>query len=245
MFEQVTKIFAVSDVHGFYTPMKTALDAAGFDPENESHLLVFCGDMFDRGSENLAVFEYFSTLKNKVLIRGNHDERLIRLLQTRQLEYYDSHNQTDKTLREFFGDWCIDNNLMLRFVDDALAKKLKDLYWSELDYFEFGDYIFTHGWLPARLEGSTPYLLDNWRDADADAWHSARWLEWQQMYAKRETTLIPGKTIVCGHRTSSLGHMFDTSRYADDYSIFRGDGMIAIDGCTVRSGTVNVLVIDV
>lgn len=43
--------------------------------------------------------------------------------------------------------------------------------------------------------------------------------------------------IVCGD-------LFDHSRTFDDHSIFYGDGMIAIDGGTVRSGIVNVLVIE-
>lgn len=245
MYDKVKKIYALSDAHGYFTPMKAALDAAGFNPEDESHLLVFCGDMFDRGSENLSVYQYLSGLKNKILIRGNHDERLIRVLQTGQLEYYDVHNQTDKTLAEFFGDGCVDENLRLHVSDEALAEKLIELYRSERDYFELDDYIFTHGWLPAEVYESTPYLIENWSYATEEKWSSARWLEWQQMYSKRETTLIPGKTIVCGHRPSAFGYMFDHSRFNDDYGIFYGDGMVAIDGWTVRSGKVNVLVLDV
>ena len=245
MYENVKKIFALSDVHGFFTPMKVALDEAGFNPDDASHLLVFCGDMFDRGSENLLVYRYLSELKNKILIRGNHDERLIRVLQARQLEYYDVHNKTDKTLIEFFGGGCVDENLRLHISDEGLAEELIEIYRLERDYFEFGDYIFTHGWLPIEVYGGTPYLIENWSYAPEEKWSSARWLEWQQMYSKRETTLIPGKTIVCGHRPSAFGYMFDHSRVGDDYGIFIGDGMIAIDGWTVRSGKVNVLEINV
>lgn len=245
MYENVKKIFALSDVHGFFTPMKTALDAAGYDPGDESHLLVFVGDMFDRGDENLAVLCYLSELKNKVLIRGNHDDRLMEILETRQLDFADAHNRIDKTLLEFFGEDCIDGNLRLHISDWALAEKLMDLYQTELDYFEFGDYIFTHGWVPSVLRGNTPYPADNWALASPEEWTYARWAEWQQMYSKRETSVIPGRIIVCGHRPAAFGYMFDDSRAYDDYGIFYGDGMIAIDGWTVRSGIVNVLVLDV
>lgn len=34
------KFFVISDVHSFYTPMKEALDAAGFDPDDEDHWLI-------------------------------------------------------------------------------------------------------------------------------------------------------------------------------------------------------------
>ena len=113
-----------------------------------------------------------------------------------------------------------------------------------MDYYECGSYIFTHGWLPSEVIENMPYLLADWRSAGTDEWSNARWLEWQQMYAKRDTSTIPGKTIVCGHRPSSFGYMFDSSRTYDDYSIFYGDGLIAIDSWTVRSGIVNVLVIE-
>ena len=244
MYDKIKKIFALSDVHGFYTPMKTALDAAGFDPEDESHLLVFCGDMFDRGSENLAVYRYLTGLKNKVLIRGNHDERMTELLLTRRVESHDYHNRTTLTLTEFFGEGCIDGNGMLDITDRALADDLLSLYASEQNYFSFGKFVFTHGWLPSTVIGGTPYLLENWQEAEEERWSAARWYEWQQIYARPEYAMIPGKTVVCGHRPAAFGCWFDRSRGYDDYGIFYGDGLIAIDGWTVRSGIVNVLVLN-
>lgn len=238
------KLFAVADIHGHFTELKEALDASGFENGNPEHLLIVCGDLFDRGKENRAVFEYLTGLENKILIRGNHDERLAEIFESRQLEYFDAHNHTDETIEEFFGVGCIDGNLNLNIADETLLQKLIDLYQSELDYYECGNYIFTHGWLPSEVIENMPYLLTDWRSAGTDEWSNARWLEWQQMYDKRDTSTIPGKTIVCGHRPSSFGYMFDSSRTYDDYSIFYGDGMIAIDSWTVRGGIVNVLVIE-
>ena len=45
------KFFVISDVHGFYNEMREALDEAGFDPNNENHLLISCGDNWDRGPQ--------------------------------------------------------------------------------------------------------------------------------------------------------------------------------------------------
>ena len=53
-------IFAVSDVHGFYNEMIDALDKAGFDRNNPNHLLVSCGDNFDRGPDAVKVYEYLN-----------------------------------------------------------------------------------------------------------------------------------------------------------------------------------------
>ena len=45
------KFFVTSDIHSGYTPLKKALDEKGFDPNNETHWLVVCGDCFDRLGE--------------------------------------------------------------------------------------------------------------------------------------------------------------------------------------------------
>ena len=59
-------IFAVSDVHGFYNEMIEALDKAGFDRNNPNHLLVSCGDNFDRGPDAVKVYEYLNNIDNCV-----------------------------------------------------------------------------------------------------------------------------------------------------------------------------------
>ena len=76
------KLFVVSDVHGHCTLLKAALDKAGFDKDDPEHLLICCGDYFDRGDENMEVLRFFERLKHKVLLRGNHDDMLLKLLQT-------------------------------------------------------------------------------------------------------------------------------------------------------------------
>ena len=66
------KFFVVSDIHGFYDELIMALDKAGFDKDNEEHWLVSCGDEWDRGPNPIEVMKFFSNLKRKILIRGNH-----------------------------------------------------------------------------------------------------------------------------------------------------------------------------
>lgn len=238
------KIFAVSDVHGYYSELIAALYKAGYDEMNPEHLLIFCGDMFDRGIDNRKVFNFFRNRKNCVLIKGNHDERMMELLESRQLEPHDLHNCTDETIREFFGENCIYADGSFAIPEgDTFAEQYAATYSKMKDYFEYGDYIFTHGWLPVKYDEFVPSLDENWRDADWRAWSNARWLEWQQLYPVRNRVSVPGKTIVCGHRSASLAGLVDFNRFADDYSIFYGDKVIAIDGCTARSGQVNVLVI--
>ena len=70
------KLFVVSDVHSFFTPFKQALDEVGFESGNDGHLLVVCGDLFDRGDESCELFEYINSVPNKILVLGNHEELL-------------------------------------------------------------------------------------------------------------------------------------------------------------------------
>ena len=59
------KLFVVSDIHGHYSLLKNALDRAGFDRNDPSHLLVCCGDYFDRRTQNLQVLRFFDCLDNR------------------------------------------------------------------------------------------------------------------------------------------------------------------------------------
>lgn len=47
------KLFVVSDSHGHCSLLKEALDQVRFDKDNPEHLLICCGDYFDRGDENV------------------------------------------------------------------------------------------------------------------------------------------------------------------------------------------------
>lgn len=87
----MTKLFVTSDIHSAYTPMKKALDEAGFEPGNTKHLLIVCGDLFDRMDESQQVFDYMMNVPNKVLITGNHED-LMRSMCQRGFPY--SHDST-------------------------------------------------------------------------------------------------------------------------------------------------------
>ena len=51
-----------SDIHSFYTPFIKELNKTGFDLNNEEHILIICGDLFDRGSESLKLYEFIKSL---------------------------------------------------------------------------------------------------------------------------------------------------------------------------------------
>lgn len=230
----MTKIFAVSDLHGHYTELKKALDETGFDSENVAHLLVVCGDCFDRGRENRAVFDYLRSIQNKVIVRGNHEDILERVLLRGQLGRFDYINGTDQTILDFFG--------RLDEYDETKKGELLSFLRDQRDYFETKNYLFVHGWIPLDFSNDDVTIPSDFRKKGKDSWETARELSWMECYAKGLT--LPDKTIVCGHRAACLAYRFDKNRYYDDYSIFRGEGVVAIDPCAVQSHTINVFCVE-
>ena len=236
-------IFAVSDIHGHYTELMEALADAGFDENNEAHIFLSCGDLFDRGRENLRVYEFVKGLKRKILLRGNHEDMLADILRRGYLIRPDYENEMNITVRELLGEGAVDADG--HFDGAAHATRIAEvlaLIDSMGDYYEAGAYVFTHGWLPIVFEGRTPRVDPDWRQASAEAWLEAHLLEWQQLYSVRAT--LEGRTIVCGHRPSRLGYTFDPMREPDCCTPFAGEGLIVIDAGTVRSGRVHVLTVE-
>ena len=237
------KIFVVSDVHGHYTEMMEALRLAGFDEKNEEHIFLSMGDLFDRGTENGKVYSFVKALPRKILLKGNHEDMLCRILREGNVTEADRANETDVTVKELFGEDSIDaDGYFDRNAHLEKVSELLDFVGSMMNYYETEKYVFTHGWLPIVFEGRYPSVDQCFREASDEAWTEARLLEWQQLYDVR--ALLTGKTIVCGHRPSRLGYMFDSFREPDCSEPFYGEGMVAIDAGTVRSKRVNVLVIE-
>ena len=116
------KIFVIADIHGCYDEMIKALEKAGFDKNNDEHLLVTAGDMFDRGTKSVAIFEYLYPLCESgraVCVRGNHDDMFIDYLEGTSITPFNYlRNGEDETFADFLGrtapfeSWCtIENNI--------------------------------------------------------------------------------------------------------------------------------------
>lgn len=222
------KIFAVSDIHGHAGLLKKALTDAGYDPTDTDHLLVCCGDLFDRGTENFEVLKFFERTERKVLIKGNHEERFLEILNTGRLGQHDFTNGTVVSLREFFGKYSVMS--WLDPVDysgkTGMVDRLCDFIGEMKDYYETEHYVFVHGWLPN--EGGS--VISNWRQASEQQWSNARWTWW--IKGCKMPGNIEQKTIVCGHYPTY------------DSGIYHGDGFIAVDAGTYTNKKVNVLILE-
>ncbi|MFT3911739.1 MAG: metallophosphoesterase [Ferruginibacter sp.] len=62
----------MGDIHGELDALKTVLERSAFDFDND--LLIQVGDLCDRGHYSYEVVELLKTIKNCILIEGNHDQ---------------------------------------------------------------------------------------------------------------------------------------------------------------------------
>ena len=240
------KYFVVADVHSFYNEMVAALAEKGYDREDPDHVFVSLGDLFDRGDSPLECLRFINSIpsERKILIRGNHEDLLQECLARECLFERDAMNGTADTVYKLAGeraDSLLMRNPRLLFAvvrDDPEVKK----YFSELcDYAEIGDYIFVHGWLPARENAPD-------HDWHLGSWREARWFNGMEKW--RQGDRPEGKTVICGHYHTSWGHSVlekkgDEFGESADFSPFIAEGIIAIDACTAYSHQVNCYVLEI
>ena len=259
------KYFVVADVHGFYDEMKAALDAAGFDPENENHTLVSCGDAIDRGPRPNEVIKYFVNLPRKILVRVNHEDLMDELMDNPWGPMMHDHsNGTYNTLIELASKHHkvnygtkISKTLASYMEWDELRQfaKAEKTYRAYRDllvnYFETEHYIFVHGWIPvnsvmdfndSKWTRKHNYI-PNWREGTEKDWYDARWTSGVECTVQE--VFEPNKTIVCGHWHAAAWHQhFEGAEPYADHSPYVSKDVIAMDTCTALSKKVNVFIIE-
>ena len=219
------KYFIVSDLHSFATELKTALKRAGFQKTNKEHCLVVIGDVFDRGDETVELYKFLSSIPKKrcILIKGNHEYLAKELINKRWPDSYDFSNHTVDTfchiahrsisdLHQGYASWK-------EITDYVKSSKiwawLNSKQW--VNYFELGPYIFTHSFIPVRIQEKykqvlsiyNPYDLsgkafeyrEDWRNATNYEWEDATWGDPVDYYKAGlfEEESKKGKILVVGH----------------------------------------------
>lgn len=251
--------FVASDIHGYYSQFKQSLAEAGFDFDNEDHKIILCGDAFDRGSEASKLVDYLVRLYDKgklIYIRGNHEDLLLDCLhQLKCRVNISQHHWTNKTLNTIAQLTGIDEYSLAcgcyNYEKDIEPKMQKclDLIAKSINYYQDGDYIFVHGWLPScEIINKDNYqkLLDT---ASIENWEIARWLNGMEEWHNKNT--IQDKTIVCGHWHCSYGNSRFHGEGEEDFSEdanfnpFIDNGIIALDSCVAYSNKINVVKITV
>lgn len=249
--------FCASDIHSFYDEWIISLKTNGFELDNKNHIIIICGDLFDRGTQSVECYEFVKDLSQKgrlIYVKGNHEELLeqcVRDLKLGRIGRHHISNGTIKTLSDFMN--CSEYDILCNCYEGTKFNRItKDVIDfidnNSVDYYELGDKVFVHGWIPVGTVSDTDNTMEvknNWREGN---WSSARWENGIEMAHFKLT--VPNKTVVCGHWHTSWGH----SRYhkngdewdgaTADFSPYRDNGIIAIDACTAYTRMVNVVVFD-
>ena len=269
------KYFVCSDVHSFFTEFQEALTKNGFEIENPDHIIVICGDLFDRGKETLQLYSFVRSLPDDrfIYIRGNHEDLLAecyeQLVSTQVVSSHHISNGTLGTILDFCSlDRRFEKNIaynpyhpMRGDVMDKMHEILDYINHKCVNYVEIGDFICVHGWIPCGEIYFDPnsalyrmsYMAD-WRNASPGDWYSARWTN--GMEAWHQGVREPEKTIICGHFHCSYGWSWlrqerqefpnkSKKGWEKSFEPFIDGGICAIDACTAYSGIVNVVVLEV
>lgn len=248
------KYFSSSDIHSHYEEWMIALSKKGFDLTDKNHIVIICGDLFDRGLHSVECFNFVKQLAEEgrlIYIRGNHEDLLFdcvkALTRGGSIGHHHISNGTIRTIAQFLN--CSEYDILCYVYENYQLEEFKEKVLNFIDdncvdYFELGDKVFVHGWVPTTSDNAGYCIVhENWRDG---SWSEARWAcgfdDWR-------CKLVPeGKTVVCGHWHTSYGwsRFRGLTEWGPDacFDTFIDNGIIALDACTVYTKTVNVIVFD-
>ena len=210
-----SRIMAVGDVHGQYEKLKKLMRRIKFDPAQD--ILIFLGDLIDRGPESLQCFDYAMHLQKQhpesvVYLMGNHEREM--------LDYFDAlakaKDELDVRLLTRTSQWLAyggDKTLpqLQKLGTKALQNRLD--YARNLPlYYRVGEYFFCH----AGVDPDVP--LEQQQEKD---------LIW--IREKFYTGYHGKETIVVGHTPiQNLQYMFKGITW-DMYPVIRDNHIILCD----------------
>jgi serine/threonine protein phosphatase 1 len=220
------RAYAVGDIHGRHDLLEELLAKIHADLQHrpaDRTLLVFVGDLIDRGPGSAQVIERLRTYDRRgirpVFILGNHEEVLLRILggdgslisswlRFGGLECLESYGVDPATLRARSAAE------LLEIVRGAIPSAHADFLRSFVDSCRFGDYLFVH----AGIRPGVP--VEQQRQADL------RWI--REPFLLDETD--HGFVVVHGHTIST--------------AVEERPNRVGIDTGAYRSGVLTALVIE-
>lgn len=220
------RLYAVGDIHGHASLLEKMLAAIEQDIRSSRqgrNVVVFLGDLIDRGPDSAAVIERLRSLDQRlfqpVFLTGNHEEALVRIL--------DGEDAVVGDWLRFGGLECASsyglNPARLRAMRPAQAAKLirnsipethQQFLRSFADSFSAGDYLFVH----AGIRPGIPLEQQTVQDL---RWIRSPFLEHDQRHPK---------TVVHGHTISK--------------DIERRPGRIGVDTGAYRTGLLSAIVLE-
>lgn len=176
-------IFVVGDIHGEKQKLEILL--RNWNPEKQ--ILVFLGDLVDRGLDSYGVIKLVMELKEKYgkqvqVVGGNHEDMFLSWLSMPNSEmdlYYPQGGR--EAIHSFF-----DNNITFYHMSHYIANLIKEQFSDEIqflkslpNYYETDQFVFVHAGVNLALE--------NWKNSREIDF---RWIREEFHYGKNETNKI-------------------------------------------------------
>jgi serine/threonine protein phosphatase 1 len=122
--------YYIGDIHGAHLALVQVLERSGFDYQNDQ--LICSGDIVDGWDESKECIQVLKQVRNLILLRGNHDERLLQfvdneLCYTRMNKWLE--NGGASTYKSYGGEF---------------TKEDMDFLRSAVPYHTIGDKLFIH-----------------------------------------------------------------------------------------------------
>ena len=223
-----SRIMAIGDVHGQYEKLKTLMRRIKFDPAQD--ILVFLGDLMDRGPESLQCLDYVMHLQKQhpeavICLMGNHEREM--------LDYFDAlaktRDELDVRLLNRTSQWLVyggDKTLpQLQELGPKALRHRLDYVRNLPLYYRIGDYYFCHA-------GVKPGVtLDQQQEKDLI------WIrdEFYNGYNGKETVIV-GHTPI-----QNLQYMFKDIVW-DKYPVIRENNIILCDtGAYMEGGRLSCI----
>lgn len=209
------RLYAVGDIHGRLDLLDDLLQQIRDDAAErpvETAVLVFLGDLIDRGPDSAGVIERLRTIDlfpGKILfLMGNHEEILLRVLAGEPGLAYDWLGFGGGACAESYGVAAapleaMDEDRIAAVLGAAMPAAHVEFLKSFGDTFRFGDYLFVHAGIRpgVPIEDQQP--------------HDLRWIRRPFLVDEHDhgCMVIHGHTISDGveHRVNRIG--IDTGAY--------------------------------
>ena len=209
------RIYAVGDVHGHddlleQLLVKLELDMPG--PRDSQTILLFLGDLIDRGPASRNVVERLRTYSREgvetVFLMGNHEEILLRIIDGEDRLIFDWIRYGGGSCVESYG---LDPHRLSvisiadagRMIRSAIPDEHVAFFRSFSDSFRIGDYFFVHA-------GIRPGVALSQQVPEDLRWIRMPFLGWTR---RHEAMIVHGHTISIEIDEQSNRIGIDTSAY--------------------------------
>ncbi len=232
----MNRTFALGDLHGNYKALMQCLQRSEFDYEND--LLIQLGDVADGYSDVFECVEELLKIKNRICIKGNHDDWLLDFIE------YGQQGAAWKqgglgTLKSYLRQIGEEDQIHQRYIDSGynfynkspiketdIPESHKNFFRTQVLHHTIGDKFFVHGGFNRHYkieEHEDPYVF-YW---DRDLFMSA--LAYQSML-RGEKKISPFKNangfkeIFIGHTTTLQWGKTQPMKAANIWNLDTGAG---------------------